>query len=473
LIVVDPRQTELSRFADIWLSVKPRTDLELINGLAALLCEKEAYDPKFIDRYTEGFSLFRYGLSSLNLDRISQLTGLTTNDISSTAAMLKGKKIAMVIGHGVLQQNNGMHTLGAICNLSLISGSFGKRGAGLYILSKENNQAGAMDMGTSPDLLPGRQSLVEDTVRKKWEKNWKTSLSPDAGLNMVRMIEAAETGRLKALYIMGENPLRALPQKQRVKNALQKLDFLVVQDIINTETAEMADVVLPGAALCEKMGSITNLEGRIQTFDPVVNPPGKARADWEILDLLAARLGNNSPFESVEKIRKEIRNLVPMYAGLNGKKESWIETVSAKAIFNSKADAELMTFYPVVSTEEKSTDPDYPFTAIVGTQRFQLGGGTRTSASNRIRTFAIAGKLEISPGDAAALKIIDDDLVVIRSPHGSITRNVRITSDLNRGQLFIPTGVDRNQAMDLFSLSDLNRPGASGWKTCEVKIEKA
>ncbi len=473
LIVVDPRQTELSHFAAIWLPIKPRTDLELINGLAAVLCEKEAYDPKYIDRYTEGFSLFRYGLSSLDLDKICQRTGLTENGINSAADVLKGKKIAMVIGHGILQQNNGMHTLGAIFNLSLMSGSLGTPGAGLYILSKENNQPGAMDMGASPDLLPGRQSLGKAAVRKKWEKDWKTSLSPDAGLNMVRMIEAAETGQLKALYIMGENPLRALPQRRRVKKALQKLDFLVVQDIINSETAQIADAVLPGAALCEKMGSVTNLEGRIQTFSPIVKPPGKAKADWEILDLLAVRLGSNSPLESLPKIRKEIQKLVPMYSGLNGDTESWIDNVDTKAIFTSKDTAESISFYPVVSTEDKPQDQNYPFTAIVGTQRFHLAGGTRTSASDRIREFALTGKIEISHRDAAALKVNDEDTVVVSSPHGSLTRSVRIKSNLNPGYLFIPTGADQNQAMELFSLSDLTLPGAAGWKTCGVKIEKA
>ena len=285
LIVVDPRKSELSNFADIWLPIKPRTDLELLNGLAALLQEKEAYDSKFVDRCTEGFSLFRYGLSSLELDKVSRLTNLSNDTIQATADLLKGRKIAIVIGHGILQQTNGLHTLGATLNLSLMSGSLGSAGAGLFVLAKENNQMGAMDMGAAPDLLPGREPLADDAVRKKWEKNWNTNLSPDAGLNMVRMIEEAEKGKLKALYIMGENPLRALPQSDRVRKALRNLDLLVVQDIINSETAEIADAVLPGAASSEKPGSATNLEGRIQSFAPVVRPPRQSQS----------RLGNPRP----------------------------------------------------------------------------------------------------------------------------------------------------------------------------------
>ena len=472
LIVVDPRQTELSNFAGHWLSIKPQTDLELLNGIAARLHEKEAYDPEFIDRYTEGFSLFRYGLSSLDMDQVSSITGLAKDTIRATADLLKGKKVAVVIGHGILQQKNAMHTLGAVLNLSLMTGSLGRTGAGIYVLAKENNQAGAMDMGAAPDLLPGRQSLGDDRIRKKWEKNWKTNLSPDAGLNMVRMIEAAEKGSLKALYIMGENPLRALPQSDRVQKALQKLEFLVVQDIINSATAKIADAVLPGAAISEKQGSVTNLEGRIQSFDPVVQPPGKAKADWEILDQLAARLGGGKPYGSIAEIRKEIRQLVPLYTSLNGRSQAWLETASDKALFNSKDAAELISFYPVVSTEDQSADPAYPFTAIVGTQRYQLGSGTRTGASERIRAFASAAKIEMAPRDAADLAVENDDTVTISSQYGTVTRKIQIKAGLNPGHLFVPTGAENNEAMNLFGLSDLTLPGAAGWKTCEVKIEK-
>lgn len=473
LIVVDPRRTELSNFADRWLSIRPGTDLELLNGMAALLHKKEAYDPAFIDRYTEGFSLFRYGLSSLDLTKASGITGLTTDSIQAAADLLKGKKIAFVIGHGILQQKNAMHTLGAILNLSLITGSLGSVGSGIYVLAKENNQAGAMDMGASPDLLPGRQPLGDDTVRKKWEKNWNIKLSPDAGLNVVRMIEAAEKGSLKALYIMGENPLCALPQSGRVQRALQKLDFLVVQDIVNSATAKIADAVLPGAAISEKQGSLTNLEGRIQSFDPVVTPPGKARADWQILDLVGARLGDGKPRESLADIRKEMRRLIPLYASLNGSHEAWLEMTSTKSLFDPKGGDELISFYPVVSTEDQPADPEYPFTAIVGTQRYQLGSGTRTGASERIREFAIAGDIEMSPRDAAEFDLANGNAVAVTSVHGTLTRAIQIKSGLNPGQIFIPTGVKCNEAMKLFTLSDLNTPKAAGWKTCAVKIEKA
>ena len=473
LIVVDPRKTELASIASIWLSIKPQTDLELVNGLAALLHEKKAYDASFLDQYTEGFSLFRYSLSSIDMKKISRLTHLDMADLDKTAELLKGKKLAIVVGHGVIQQKYGSHALGAILNLSLISGSLGCAGAGIYVLAKENNQLGAMDMGAVPDLLPGRQPIGNHAARKTWEKNWKINISPDPGLNLVQMIEAAERGNLKALYIMGENPLRAMPQPDRVKNALKNLEFIVVQDILSSETARIADVVLPAAAFSEKEGSVTNLEGRIQSFKAVTSPPAKAKPDWEILDLLSAKLGATNPYGSFEKIRQEIQHFVPMYGSLNGADHTWLQTTSDKALFEVEGADGLISFYPVVSTEDEPADRDYPFTAIVGSQRYHLGSGTRTQASDRIQGVDCIGKLEISPQDGARLDLKDDDTIMVRSRFGDLKRKLRLKKAIPLGHIFVATGVNDNEAMSLFSLSEMTKPGSPGWKTCAVKIEKA
>jgi len=473
LIVVDPRKTELASLASIWLAIKPQTDLDLINGLAALLHEKKAYDSSFLDQYTEGFSLFRYSLSSLDMKKIGRLTQLEMAALDKTAALLKGKKIAIVIGHGVTQQKYGSHTLGAILNLSLLTGSLVGAGAGVYVLARENNQLGAMDMGAAPDLLPGRQAIGNNSARKNWEKNWKINISPDPGLNLVQMITAAERGNLKALYIMGENPLRALPESDRVQNALKNLEFIVVQDILDSETAKIADVVLPAAAISEKEGSVTNIEGRIQSFKAVTPPPAKAKPDWKILDLLSARLGHVDPYGSVETLRQEIRHLVPMYGSLSGPDHTWIQTTSDKAVFNVRGAQGLITFYPVVSTGDDPADAEYPFTAIVGSQRYHLGSGTRTQASDRIQGFEFTGKLEVSTQDGAKLDLKDDDTLIVRSRFGALKRKIRLKKALPSGHIFVPAGFNANEAMRLFSLSDMTKPGSAGWKTCSVKLEKA
>jgi formate dehydrogenase alpha subunit len=473
LIVVDPRKTEMVSFAALWLRINPRADLELLNALAALLHEKNAYDSEFIDRYAEGFSIFTYGLSSLDVDKVSHVSGLTKESLNATVEMLRGKRIAFVVGHGILQQQYGIHTMGAILNLSLMTGSLGTEGAGIYLLARESNQGGAMDMGAVPNLLPGRMPLGEDESRKAWEKNWKVKISPDPGLNMCRMIEAAESGQLKALYIMGENPLRSLPQPERVRAAIEKLEFVVVQDILNNEVVKLADVALPGAAASEKGGSFTNMEGRIQRYSPVVAPPGTAKPDWEILDLLATRLGAGGPFGAVEKIREEIRRLVPFYAQLNAEKQSWLNPSSPMAAFHKEGAQEMISFSPVVSTVDERSDNDYPFQAIMGSLRFHLGSGTRTAASGRIRDFDLNGAVAICAEDAERLKLKDGDTVQVESRWGAIQRKLSCSNRVGPGQLFVPLAVNANDAMNLIDLNDQADPNATGWKTCAVRIKKA
>jgi formate dehydrogenase alpha subunit len=473
LVVADPRQTELSRIASLRLSLKPRSDLELINALCFLLYENQWYDRSFVDQYAGGFSVFRLGLSSFDLERAGRLTGLGVDSLKAAAECIKGRRIGFVIGSGILQQQKGTFTMDAILNLALLTGSLGRPGAGFYILAGENNQMGAMDMGTRPDALPGRAPLRDDGLRREWERAWKTKISPDPGLNMCRMVEEAEKGNLKALYIMGENPLRSLPQQERVQNALKKLDFLVVQDVVKTKTAGIADVVLPGACFSEKDGSYTNLEGRIQTGTAVVSPPGDARPDWEILALLAARMGSSDSHSGLDEIRGEISRRVPMYRDLGVKDESWIASSSGATPSQEKGPAKPIALTPVVSSGEDQPDEAYPFTAILGTLRYHLGSGTRTGRSERIKGFGLNGEIEICPEDADRLGLGDGDRVRAVSRHGEIERGVRLERTVGRGQLFVPLGFNGNDAMDLIGLADLTDPEAQGWKTCQVKLIKA
>lgn len=473
LVVADPRRTDLVNFAARWLCLLPQSDLELINGIAALLHEKRSDDLSFIDRFTEGYSAYCDGLSSLNLARISRVTGLDIDILEETADLLQGKKITIVVGHGILQQRYGLQSLEAILNLLLMTGSLVPEGTGLYILARENNQVGAYDMGTAPYVLPGHEFLKNDMVRKNWEQAWQTKIPPDQGLNMVRMVEEAESGNLKALYIMGENPLRSLPQPERVRKAFNNVDFIVMQDILANDMTEIADVVLPGAGFCEKGGSFTNMEGRIQIFNPVVLPPGDAKPDWEILALLAAKMGHSKHYSSLERVQEEIRRLVPMYAELDGDcPRAWVKEVSQKKLFRNDGKGDLISFSPVVSTEEEMHSGTYPFTAILGSLRYHLGSGTRTGYSDRIREFCVKGEIEISHEDGAKLGLNDGDTVRVISQHGSMEREVRLGKGLRAGMVFVPVAVSTNDAGNLIGLTELCRPDSSGWKTCQVNLFK-
>ncbi|MDY7038704.1 MAG: molybdopterin-dependent oxidoreductase, partial [Thermodesulfobacteriota bacterium] len=389
LIVTDPKKTALAPFSSLWLSLNPGSDCELINGLASILSKRRSYDGDFIESFTEDFDLYCDGLSSLDFDRVCRVTGIKMELLERAADFIEGKKIAFVIGNGILKQSNGISAMDALLNLALMTGSIGGDSKGFIFCVKENNQVGAWDMGTAPDFLPGRQSLHSTENRRNWEKIWRTGISPDPGLNMIRMIEEAEKGNLKALYTMGENPLLSIPQPERVHKALNNLELVVVQDILATEITHMADIVLPGAAFSEKGGSFTNLEGRIQRFEPVVSPPGSAKPDWEIIDMLFVKMDYSDRYSSLQKIVWEISDSVPMYTGLNGKAgETWIKETSNMKLFRPDGGGEMIRFSPVIPIENEKHNELYPFTGIFGSLRYHLGSGTRTGHSSRIKDFS-------------------------------------------------------------------------------------
>ncbi len=467
LIGVDPRKTDLFPFSALWLDIDPDKDYELINCLAALVWKKFAHDSGFIERFTEGFGPYSDALSSFNPERLCLASGSDMASLARAADLVKGKKISFVVGHGITQQRHGVRSMEAILNLSMMTGSLGREPGGFYVIAKENNQVGASDMGTVPDALPGRTPLGDASGRREWERAWDVKISPDQGLNVVRMIEEAEKGNLKAMVIMGENPVRSLPQHQRIETALKGLDLLVVQDILHTETTRMADVVLPGAAFSEKGGSFTNMEGRIARFRPVVPPPGDAKPDWEILDLLAVKIGYPKVYRSLDRIQAEMARLIPMYAGLKEDSReawTWIRETETKRPFR---------FSPLATTDAGEMDDDYPLTAILGSERFHLGSGTRTGYSKRISDFALKGEVVLSSKDGGRLNLKSGDVVYVQSRSGALSREVRINRNVGAGQVFVPTAFHSNDAMNLVDLTALGQGSWQGLKTCQVKLEKS
>ncbi|QTA93473.1 molybdopterin-dependent oxidoreductase [Desulfonema magnum] len=310
LVMANPVRTELTAFSSAFLEIRPQSEFELIKGIGALLYEEQATENGCASPEMQQRSLF----SDTDLDKVCQAAGVNMDSLKQAANVLRGKKVSVVTGDEIMLAENGAETVNALLELMAMTQSLGKEDTGFYVLAKACNETGAYDMGLLPDALPGRQLLSDDSARKHWEDTWKVRLSPDQGLSAVRMIEEAEKGNLKALYILRENPFEILPDPDRVRKALENLDFMVVQDIFPGELTEMADVVLPGAAFFEKGGSFTNMEGRIQVFEPVVSPPGEARQDWEILGHLTAKLGHSEPYDSVEKIKQEIARVIPMYS---------------------------------------------------------------------------------------------------------------------------------------------------------------
>jgi predicted molibdopterin-dependent oxidoreductase YjgC len=482
VVVADTRPTDLADSSSLSFNLVPHSEVDdtyaaLINGLAALLYGKNGQDADFIDRITEGFKQYADSLVSLDPENINRLTGLDQATLASAVDLLQHKKIAFLVGSTILQQPYGRQTIEALVNLSLMTGSLESNAAGIHVIARENNLVGAWDMGTVPDALPGRQALYDESARKRFEQAWQTELSPDQGLDVVGMIEAAEKGELKALYILGENPLRGLPQTDRVEKALAKVEYIVVQDILNSETAKMADVVLPGAAFSEKGGSFTNMEGRIQSFNPVVSPPGDARPDWEILGRLASELGHPEPYESLQDLVDEIRGSVPMYADLNRAGHSaWIKAPDRQADNDGEDHETRIPFSPVASlkkpAEDQAPDAAYPFTAVFTSQRWHMGSGTRTACSQRITEFDLKGEIEISARDGDRLELSDGDTVSVISRTGAIKRSIRLNHRLNPGQICVPVAFSGNDVMNLIELTQPGQAGFAGWNACRVNLEK-
>jgi predicted molibdopterin-dependent oxidoreductase YjgC len=444
--------------------LNPNSDCELVHSIASILLRKGSYDRDFIGRFTVGFDEYRESLSSIDFERVSLATGLDVKAIEEAAGLLAGKKIAFVIGHGISLQRCGFQAMDAIVNLALMTGSAGGRGGGFYGIARENNEVGAWDMGTVPDALPGRQALSDSSVRKHWERAWRAHLSPDPGLSVARMMMEAEKGNLKALYVMGENPVRALPGSSRVKEAMKNLEFLVVQDILETETTPFADVVLPGGAFSEKGGSFTNMEGRIQSFEPAIPLPGEAKPDWEILELLGKKMGSTDQYRSIQHIRFEIASLVPGYMDVaRSQGTAWVRETSRSSLFS---------FSPYSPTPFESPDKDYPYKAILGSLRCHLGSGTRTAYSARIREYALEGDVEMSLEDGRSLGIQEGETVTIASPYGAIRRRIVLTMGIGPGLVYVPRAVHGNDAISLAPFVIPGEADMPGTNVVPVKIER-
>jgi formate dehydrogenase alpha subunit len=462
LVVVDPRRTDLVPFSSLWLSPNPGGDLVLLNAIASRLIHLDGWDRAFVAGRTEGFEVFREALSRFDSQEVSERAGVVAASVEKAARLLVGRRIRFIVGSGILGQREGVKTAQAIFNLALLTGSLERENAGILTLLHENNQAGAWHMGAVPETLPGYGSLTDADRRRSWERTWGVSLSPDPGLDLVRMIQNAEKGTLKALYVMGENPVRALPESDRVRRALGNLELLVVQDLFPTETAALAHVLLPGAGWVEKAGAFTNMEGRVQAFVPAVAPPLGAKPDWEILDLLGVRLGCPRAYGGLERVRSEIAHHVSGYGAEVG---SGPERPGVNP-------GGRYPFYPVSACLPLETDPDYPLVAVLGESRFQLGSGTRTGRSKTLREFGLKGEVEVAPADADLLELKNGDRVEVRSRHGAFTREMRIDPGIKPGMVYLPLGYEGNSAVEILQWVDPSCPESPGWKHCPVRLER-
>ena len=313
--------------------------------------------------------------------------------------------------------------------------------------------------------------ISDSTVRKHWERAWRSHLSPDPGLSVARMMMEAEKGNLKALYVMGENPVRALPGSPRVSGAMKNLEFLVVQDILETETTRFADVVLPGAAFSEKGGSFTNMEGRIQSFEPAIPLPGEAKPDWEILDLLGKRMGSTDQYRSIQHIRFEIASLVPGYMDLaRSQGTAWVRETSRSRLFSVSPPIHLFFLkarMKVILIRRSWVLRDATWVLEPG-QHTQLASGITPLSGS----MPFEGDVEMSLEDGRSLGIQEGETVTIASPYGAIRRRIVLTAGIAPGLLYVPRAVHGNDAASLVPFVIPGGVDTPGTNVVPVKIER-
>jgi len=484
IIVIDPRRTITAKNSDIYLQIIPGTNVALINAMINVIIKENLIDKEFIKNRTEGFEKLKEIIKKYTPEYASKICGVDKELIIESAKIYgNAERASIIYCMGVTQFTHGVDAVKALCNLAMITGNIGKEGTGVNPLRGQNNVQGACDMGALPNVFPGYQK-VEDGY-KLFEEYWKTDLNPNSGLTIPEMID--ESGKnIKFLYIMGENPIVSDPDVKHVEKALKSLDFLVVQDIFLTETAKLADVVLPAACWAEKDGTFTNTERRVQLIRKAVNPPGEALEDWIIIKKLAEKLGYGDKFNynKVEDIFNEIRKVTPQYRGITYKRLK-IDGIHWPCLDENHSGTKILhkdkfltdngrgKIFPVEYREvAELPDKDYPFILTTGRIIFHYHTGTMTRRCKNLVEEINEPFIEINPDDAKSLKIENGDLVKVISRRGEITAKARITEDIKKGVVFMPfhfveanPNVLTNTALDeLCKIPEL--------KVCAVKIER-
>ncbi len=485
LIVIDPRRLKLTESADRWLRLQPGTDIALINGFMHVIIEEDIYDKKFVETRTEGFEELKKTVKKYTPEYVEKITGVAAEDIVNTArTFASAKRGCIVYCMGITQHTTGTDNVKSLANLSMLCGDLGIPGGGVNPLRGQNNVQGACDMGGLPNVFTAYQKVDGDDARIKYENAWDIKgLSPKPGLAVTEMVQKAGEGELKALYIIGENPLVSDPDLNHAEKAFKNLDFLVVQDIFLTETTALADVVLPSFCFAEKNGTFTNTERRVQRVRKAVEAPGFARRDWKIICDIANRMGYPMNYPNANAIFEEIRVVTPSYAGITWEridKEGicWpcpTEDHPGTPVLHTKQFTRGKGLFHAIDHRDPAemTDEKYPFILTTGRLLFQYHTGTMTMKSAGLNFLAPECFVEISANDAERLGLENGDLVDVVSRRGKIKTKAKISPKAVDGTLFIPFHF-ANAAANRLTNAKLD-PVAKipEFKVCAINIKKA
>ena len=484
LIVADPRKIDLCKKAHVWLCQRPGTDVALLMGMARVIVDEGLLDKEFIKERCEDFDKFKDSLKEFDLKKVSKITGIPAEDIVKAARLYATNSPSSILyAMGITQHSHGTDNVFAIANLAMLTGNIGKPSSGVNPLRGQNNVQGACDMGALPNVLPGYQAVNNDDLRKKFEDAWGCTLPADPGMVLTSMFHAMEEGKVKAVYLMGENPVLSDPDAKHIEEALEKAEFVIVQDLFLTETARFADVVLPGASFAEKDGTFVNTERRVQKVRKAIEPVGNSKPDWEIICEVAKRMGAKGfDYSNPEEIMSEITKLTPSYGGITyqriedgglqwpcpNQEHQGTKYLHEGQFSRGKGKFTLLEYKP----SSEVPDKEYPLLLTTGRNMYHFHTGTMTRKSKGLEAAEGEELVRISPKDAKTLKINDGDMVQVSSRRGKVSGKASITDSVSEGVIFMTfhyaeciTNVITNPALDPVSkIPEL--------KVCAVKIEK-
>jgi formate dehydrogenase major subunit len=451
LVVVDPRLTELAALADVHLRPRPGTNVALFNGLAWLLFEGGMTDERFLADRTDGLDELRALVAGYPPERVSEITGVPAADLRAAATIYgRASGATIVYGLGVTEHAHGTDGVRTLSNLALLTGNVGTpHGGGVNPLRGQNNVQGASDVGALPDLLPGYQPVADPGVRERFEASWDVSIGPARGLRIPEMFSAALEGRLRSLWVIGEDVAQTDPDTSRIEAALDACELLVCQELFLSRTARRADVVLPAASFLEKDGTFTNFDRRVQRVRPAVAPPGEARTDFEIVNAVAKALGGDLRCRRPAEAFAELASLAPIFAGISHERldrEGPLHWPCRSAADPGEAKLYLERFetpsgraaLAAAPYREPGEQPDarHPLVLITGRRLEHYNAGTMTRRTDNLR-LRPQERVEINPADAAELQVATEDHILVASARGEIEVPVEVTERVQPGQLFM------------------------------------
>lgn len=495
LIVADPRRTQIARCADLHLRQRPGTDIAWLNGMMRIIIEEGLADEGFIAERTKGFEELEKAVAEYTPERVEEITGVSREDLIRAAHWFgKAERAAIVYAMGVTQHVSGVQHVWACANLAMLTGNVGRPGTGVNPLRGQNNVQGACDMGALPNVFPGYQSVADPEIRDKFARAWNAEaagghdgpLPSSPGLTQTEILSGAESSRVQAMYIVGENPVVSEPDVNRVRQALETLEFLAVQDVFLSETAKLADVVLPAAVWAEKDGTFTATDRRVQRVRRAVEPPGEAKPDWQIICELAKRMGSAGgwSYRDPSEIIKEIASLTPIYGGVNyarleqlGHLQWPCRTVNDPGtpfLHKGQFTRGRGRFHAVHhQAADELPDENYPLLLTTGRLMFQYHSGTLSRRSPKLEQEAGACLVEVNPEDARAIGLGEDLWVRVCSRRGAIEAAVQITDRVERGIVFIPFHFVEAAANVLTNPTLDPEAKIPEFKVCAVRLERA